>query len=96
MELNEEMQMKQRWLNNRTQLLAKYAHEAPSKRTKKLVGSFLLRIKPDYPHKAYTSVLAKRGLGTYFGEGTNPAIPLQMPSVQQEPVKAKGQAEGSK
>ena len=79
-EMNEEMQMKARWIGNRVKLLSKYAREAPdvSHRMKKLVGNFMLRIKPNQPHKSLRVLLARKGLGTYSGEGPTTAIPLHM------------------
>ena len=79
-ELNEEIRMKARWINNRVKLLNKYGSETTSlsPKMKKIVGNFMLRIKQHYPHKSYKDLMTRKGLGTYYGEGENKAIPLKM------------------
>ena len=78
-ELNEEIRMKARWINNRVKLLNKYGSESGvSPKLKKIVGNFMLRIKQHYPHKSYKDLMSRKGLGTYYGEGENKAIPLKM------------------
>jgi hypothetical protein len=80
MELNEELRMKGRWLNNRIKLLQKYTGggSGVSHKMKRLADSVLLRLKAPYAGKAAAELCLRKGIGAYFGEGENKAIPLQM------------------
>ena len=73
MEFDQEIKMKQRWINNRMKLLHNLMGSQEKKGTQQIIHNFLLKLQPEYPKKI--SVNYDRG-----GE----AIP--MPMYAGEPI----------
>ena len=83
-EFNQEIEMKQRFIQSRMRLLHKIIGQVSSnekrQRYKKIMmGDLFPRLKPFYPHAKYSKLFKLKGLGSvYTGEGENKAIPAQM------------------
>ena len=73
MELDQEIKLKQSWINTRMKLLHKLLPNQQNKQTKSIIQNFLLKLQPDYPKKI--SVSYDRG-----GE------PIPMPMDSGEPI----------
>ena len=55
MEFDQEIKMKQHWINTRMKLLHKLLPGQQSKDTKAIIQNFLLKLQPEYPKKITVS-----------------------------------------
>ena len=76
MEFDQEIKMKQRWINARMKLLHNLLGQQEKKEMKQIIHNFLLKLQPEYPKKV--SVNYDRG-----GE----AIPMPMDSGEAIPLE---------
>ena len=76
MEFDQEIKMKQRWINARMKLLHNLLGQQEKKEMKQIIQNFLLKLQPEYPKKI--SVNYDRG-----GE----AIPMPMDSGEAIPLE---------
>ena len=51
MEFDQEIKLKQRWINTRMKLLHKLLPSQKKKETKQIIHNFLLKLQPQYPKK---------------------------------------------
>ena len=73
MEFDQEITMKQRWINARMKMLHKLLPKQTKSETKQIIHNFLLKLQPEYPKKINVSY--ERG-----GE------PIPMPMDSGEPI----------
>ncbi len=76
MEIDQEIKLKQKWINSRMQMLHKLLPKQSNQKTAIVVEEFLHKIQPEYPKKISV---------TY----EQPAIPLRQADVFPDPIQLK-------
>ena len=76
MEFDQEIKMKQRWINSRMKLLHQLLPKQKSQGMEQLVETFLQKIQPEYPNKISVE---------YLREGEK-AIPMGMSDVYSQAI----------
>merc|ERR1712159_610650 len=82
MEFDQEIKMKQRWINSRMKLLHQLLPKQTNQGMEQLVETFLQKIQPEYPNKISVE---------YLREGEK-AIPMGMADVYNQAIQL-GQAD---
>ena len=73
MEFDQEIKMKQRWINARMKMLHQLLPNQEKKEMKQIIQNFLLKLQPEYPKKVHVS---------YERSGE----PIPMPMDSGEPI----------
>ena len=86
MEYDQEIKMKQEWINNRMKMLHKILPKQESNAKKSQIEAFLMKLQPEYPKKikAYEAAIPL---------GMDSGSPIAMPMDSGEPIAMQAQDE---
>ena len=77
MEFDQEIKMKQRWINARMKMLHQILPGQQKKELKQIIHNFLLKLQPEYPKKVHVSY-ERSGEAIPMPMDSGDAIPLEM------------------
>ncbi len=86
MEYDQEIKMKQRWINTRMKMLHKFNEKHPVPERKQLIFDFLSKLQPDYPKKIFVTYDRS---GDAIPMPMDSGEPIAMPMDSGEPIEMK-------
>jgi len=83
MEFDQEIKMKQKWINTRMQLLHKLLPQQKTSTRRKIIEKFLMKLQPEYPKKI--SITYDRS-GDAIPMGMDSGDPIALPMNSGDPI----------
>ena len=89
MEFDEEIKMKQRWINTRMKMLHKLLPTHQGKQTAQLIEKFMCSLQPEYPQKISVQYERPGSAAIAMPMDSGEAIPMRQADVFDKPIPMK-------